>query len=61
MGEVEKRDVVLENLREKYPEDLNKDYNCYWWCTCDTDGSALTYYLSSIFIEVLSYSTRTFR
>lgn len=45
MGEVEKRDVVLEYLREKYPEDLSKDYNCYWWCTCDIDGSALTYYL----------------
>ena len=35
MGEVEKRDVVLEYLREKYPEDLSKDYNCYWRCTCD--------------------------
>ena len=29
MGEVEKRDVVLKNLREKYPEDLSKDYNYY--------------------------------
>ena len=36
---------ILEELQTLYPEDLNKDYNCYWWCTCDTDGSVLTYYL----------------
>lgn len=31
---------ILEELRTLYPEDLNKDYNCYWWWTCNTDGSA---------------------
>lgn len=36
---------ILEELQTLYPEDLNKDYNCYWWCTRNTDGSALTYYL----------------
>lgn len=38
---------ILEELQTLYPEDLNKDYNCYWWCTCNTDGSALTYYLQN--------------
>lgn len=36
---------ILEELQTLYPEDLNKDYNCYWWWTRNTDGSALTYYL----------------
>ena len=38
-------DNILEELQTLYPEDLNKDYNCYWWRTCNTDGSALTYYM----------------
>lgn len=33
MRKAEERDVVLENLREKYPEDFNSDYNCYIWST----------------------------
>lgn len=36
---------ILQELQTLYPEDLNKDYNCYWWCTYDTDESILTYYL----------------
>ena len=34
-------DNILEELQTLYPEDLNKDYNCYWWWTRNTDGSAL--------------------
>ncbi len=36
---------ILEELQTLYPENLNKDYNCYWWYTYYADGSALTYYL----------------
>lgn len=36
---------ILKYLQQKYPEDLNENYRCYWWCTSDIDGSALTYYL----------------
>lgn len=37
MRKAEERDVVLENLREKYPEDFNSDYNCYIWSTQGLD------------------------
>lgn len=36
---------TLKYLQQKYPEDLNENYRCYWWCTSNIDGSALTYYL----------------
>lgn len=36
----------LQELQEKYPENLNDNYRCYWWCTCDLDGNILTYYLT---------------
>lgn len=45
---------TLKYLQQKYPEDLNENYRCYWWCTLSSnhsiigsniDGSALTYYL----------------
>lgn len=35
---------TLKYLQQKYPEDLNENYRCYWWCTSNIDGSALTYY-----------------
>lgn len=25
------KDEVLKYLQQKYPEDLSKDYKCYWW------------------------------
>lgn len=37
MREAEKRDVVLKNLQEKYPEDFNNKYNCYIWYTQGLD------------------------
>ena len=36
---------TLKYLQQKYPEDLNENYRCYWWYTSNIDGSALTYYL----------------
>lgn len=24
---------ILKSLQEKYPEDLNEQYKCFWWCT----------------------------
>lgn len=39
------REEILKYLQQKYPEDLNENYRCYWWCTSDIDGNALTYYL----------------
>lgn len=36
---------TLEYLQQKYPEDLNENYRCYWWYTSNIDSSALTYYL----------------
>lgn len=39
------REEILKYLQQKYPEDLNENYRCYWWCTSNIDGSALTYYL----------------
>lgn len=36
---------TLKYLQQKYPEDLNENYRCYWWCTSNIDGSALTYYV----------------
>lgn len=38
-------DEVLKDLQERYPEDLNKIYNCYWWCTGDVNKASLTYYV----------------
>ena len=35
---------TLKYLQQKYPEDLNENYRCYWWYTSNIDGSALTYY-----------------
>lgn len=37
---------ILEELQTLYPEDLNKDYNCYWWYTRNTDGSAILNYIN---------------
>lgn len=39
------REEILKYLQQKYPEDLNENYRCYWWYTSNIDGSALTYYL----------------
>ncbi len=39
------REETLKYLQQMYPEDLNESYRCYWWCTNNIDGSALTYYL----------------
>lgn len=39
------KDKTLKDLQERYPEDLNEQYNCYWWMTSNTDGSSLTYFL----------------
>lgn len=36
--------TTLKDIMQKYPEDLNSDYNCYWWCTT-YEGGPLTYYL----------------
>lgn len=36
-------DTTLKDIMQKYPEDLNQDYKCYWWCTMNS--SPLTYYL----------------
>lgn len=43
---------VIEDLQKKYPEDLNKEYNCYWWYTCLLNDNkepmlndSVTYYL----------------
>ena len=41
-----KSEETLKYLQQKYPEDLNENYRCYWWCTSNIDGSALTYYLA---------------
>lgn len=45
---MDKEEVLkqLQELQEKYPENLNDNYRCYWWCTCDLDGNILTYYLT---------------
>lgn len=34
---MDKEEVLrqLQELQEKYPENLNDNYRCYWWCTCD--------------------------
>lgn len=37
MEKVEERDVILENLLKKYPEDFNSKYNCYIWYTSGLD------------------------
>lgn len=29
------KNETIKYLQEKYPEDLNDNYNCYWWYTCD--------------------------
>lgn len=38
------KDEIIKDLQERYPEDLNKEYNCYWWYTCSMDNN-VTYYL----------------
>lgn len=45
---MDKEEVLkqLQELQEKYPENLNDNYRCYWWCTFDLDGNILTYYLT---------------
>lgn len=45
---MDKEEVLrqLQELQEKYPENLNDNYRCYWWCTCDLVGNILTYYLT---------------
>lgn len=39
------KNETIKYLQEKYPEDLNDNYNCYWWYTCDLDGNGLKYHL----------------
>ncbi|YP_010510387.1 hypothetical protein OJM17_gp035 [uncultured phage cr23_1] len=39
------RNETIKHLLEKYPEDLNDNYNCYWWYTCDLDENGLKYHL----------------
>lgn len=39
------KNKVIKQLQEKYPEDLNNDYKCYWWYTADLDGNLLSYYV----------------
>lgn len=44
------KDEKIKYLQEKYPEDLNSDYKCYWWYTqsIDKDSNPIgnpTYYL----------------
>ena len=39
------KDKVIKHLQEKYPEDLNDNYKCYWWYTADLDGNSLSYYV----------------
>lgn len=31
------KDEKIKYLQEKYPEDLNSDYKCYWWYTQSVD------------------------
>lgn len=38
------RNETIKHLQEKYPEDLNDNYNCYWWYTCDLDENGLKYH-----------------
>lgn len=44
---------TLKYLQQKYPEDLNENYRCYWWCTSNIDGSALTYYIDLQYLHEL--------
>lgn len=38
------KDEIIKDLQERYPEDLNNEYNCYWWYTYSMDNN-VTYYL----------------
>lgn len=37
---------TLKYLQQKYPEDLNENYRCYWWCTSNDEHSY--YYLPDV-------------
>lgn len=47
---MEEKDILLKEFQAKYPEDLNRDYNCYIWYTQRLDENHnsvgnVTYYV----------------